>query len=324
MATAAFPLALMREDARVVVAGDHLQMPPVQAVEPPRGAERTVGSVQDYLTGRFGVERTPLLVNYRSNAEIVGYCRGLGYPASLDANFAGAGIRALLDPRSPHLRQVARAWDLPWSAAIPEALDPSRGLVALTYPDGMAGQSNEFEAALVASAVLSLRAFGSRALDGHPDDGGGHGPWDDERFFRKGIGIVTPHRAQRARVVAALCRVFPKADPALVEDAVDTVERFQGGQRHVVLISFGVGDPDVISGEERFLMGLERTNVAISRAMAKCVVVMSEEVATHIPADRAASAGAHALRGVVDEWCRSKARHPVEGREGRTLTAHWR
>jgi hypothetical protein len=31
-----------------------------------------------------------------------------------------------------------------------------------------------------------------------------------------------------------------------------------------------VADTDVISGEEEFLLQLERTNVAISRAMAKC------------------------------------------------------
>ena len=65
-----------------------------------------------------------------------------------------------------------------------------------------------------------------------------------------------------------------------------TVERFQGGQRDAIIISFGVGDPDLISDEESFLLQLERTNVAISRARAKCVLLISEDLAYHLPSDR--------------------------------------
>lgn len=49
---------------------------------------------------------------------------------------------------------------------------------------------------------------------------------------------------------------------------IDTVERFQGGERDTIIVSFGVGDTDIIEGEEEFLLQLERTNVAISRARA--------------------------------------------------------
>ena len=177
----------------------------------------------------------------------------------------------------------------------------------------------------LAAIVLQLRLRASRALEGHArQPGPGH--WDDAGFFARGIGVVTPHRAQRARVVASLLRAFPDVDPALVEGCVDTVERFQGGERHTVLISFGVGDPDVIRGEESFLLGLERTNVAISRAQAKCVVLMSEELAAHVPGDRKASAQAHALRGLVDEWPRHRLCAPVAAPGGGTLalTARWR
>ncbi|WP_425514812.1 hypothetical protein [Comamonas fluminis] len=40
-----------------------------------------------------------------------------------------------------------------------------------------------------------------------------------------------------------------------------------------MLVSFGVADIDVIGGEEAFLMQLQRTNVAVSRAMGKCIIV---------------------------------------------------
>jgi hypothetical protein len=322
MSTAAFPLALMRDDARLVIAGDHLQMPPVQSVEPPVGAEHLVGSIQTYLVRRFGVVPVPLLVNYRSNGDVVAYCRGLGYPETLRAHNADARI-VLLDPEGGADPQaLLEAAGLPRCDAFGPALDPANAIVALTYPDGVSGQANPFEAEMV---VLQLRLTASCALDGHARQPG-HGHWDDAGFFTRGIGVVTPHRAQRARVVAALVRAFPHVDPALVEGCVDTVERFQGGERHTVLISFGVGDPDVIRGEEGFLLGLERTNVAISRAQAKCIVLLSDELACHVPSDRKASASAHALRGLVDEWPRHRATAPI--RHPRpdevALTARWR
>ena len=325
MSTAAFPLALMRPDARVVIAGDHLQMPPVQAVEPPVGAEHLVGSIQTYLVKRYAVETVPLLVNYRSNADVVGYCRGLGYPETLRAHNAEARLVLLPPEGGVDPEAILTAAGLPRCAGFEAALDPANAIVAMTYPDGVSGQANPFEAELVAAIVLQLRLRASCALDGHarqPE----HGYWDDAGFFARGIGVVTPHRAQRARVVAALMRAFPSVDPGLVESCVDTVERFQGGERHTVLISFGVGDPDVIRGEEQFLLGLERTNVAISRAQAKCIVLLSEELAVHVPSDRKASAHAHALRGLVDEWPRHARIDPIvhAGPCPPALTARWR
>ena len=324
MGLVTFPLALLREDGRVVVGGDHKQMPPVQAVEPPEGAETVVGSVQSYLESRK-VLPTKLGLNYRSNEEIVSYCRGLGYPDDLRAANASASVRLLREPASAGLPALAAAAGLPWSRAFEEILAPSRGIVAVTYPDGIAGQSNSFEAEIVAAVALAMRTCNSREMDGYPRTPE-HGPWDDGGFLDHGIGVVTPHRAQKARVVAALGRAFPAMPSVGIEKSVDTVERFQGGERHSIIVSFGVGDPDVIGGEEKFLMGLERTNVAISRAMAKCVLVMSDELSSHIPVDAKASRDAHAVRGVVDAWCRNRVTFPIAGGSdpSRRVTVRWR
>ncbi len=59
------PLAALREGAQLVVAGDHMQMPPIQSLDPPKGAEHLVDSIQTYLIKRFGLDHQPLLVNYR-------------------------------------------------------------------------------------------------------------------------------------------------------------------------------------------------------------------------------------------------------------------
>jgi len=120
------------------------------------------------------------------------------------------------------------------------------------------------------------------------------------------IGIVTPHRAQRALVVRELRELFPSDPPDLIDAAVDTVEKFQGGQRHSIIVTFGVGDADVIAGEEAFLMQLERTNVAISRAMAKCIVIMPMTLAGHVPQDKKALETAHAIKDYVEEFCNTE------------------
>ena len=302
------PLSLMRENAQLVLAGDLLQMPPISKCEPPVGAEYLVGSIQNYFVTRFGVRQEELLINYRSSDEIVQYIRSLGYPAGLEAYFPQASLDFEL-PVSDHANAAQQA-GIVWSDGWEQVFDPEKRIVAITYEDGVSGQANPFEADCVVSLVHSLRATVRSQLANHGDQNT-EGLHDDDTFWRVGIGIVTPHRAQRAIIVRKLVEAFPDVEIDLIESAVDTVERFQGGERHTIIVSFGVGDPDVIAGEERFLLQLERTNVAISRAMAKCIVLLSEDVAAHIPTDRDAIETAHALKGIVDEWCKHKTASTV-------------
>src|SRR5262249_51842991 len=133
-----------------------------------------------------------------------------------------------------------------------------------------------------------------------------HAPFNSSSFWDRGVGIVTPHRAQRALVVRRLREIFPADDAQKIDAAVDTVERFQGGQRDTIIISFGVGDPDLISAEESFLLQLERTNVAISRARAKCILVISEDLAYHLPADRETILTSKAVKTYVSDFCRER------------------
>jgi superfamily I DNA and/or RNA helicase len=146
-----------------------------------------------------------------------------------------------------------------------------------------------------------LRQVVSVDVDGASKAAHHRQPTADE-FWGKCIGIVTPHRAQRALIIRELEKQFP-GEKNLIEGAVDTVERFQGGERHTILVTFGIGDTDVIGGEEAFLMQLERTNVAVSRAMAKCVIVMPKTLAAYIPEDKKAIATAFALKDYIEEFC---------------------
>jgi hypothetical protein len=295
------PLAVLKDGGRAVIAGDHLQMPPIAALEPPVGAEYLVGSIQAYLLQRpFGsaVTTCDLTENYRSHEHIVAYARGIGYPPQLSAHYPQTAVHPLAPLPGP---SAGFPPSLPYFAELSQLVAVKPAVMSLLHDDDLSSQGNEVEASLVASIVWSLRTTLSAELDGQTA-GVVHAPPNAQRFWENCVGIVTPHRAQRALVVRELTKLFP-GEAAFVDEAVDTVEKFQGGERHVIIVSFGVADADVIAGEEAFLMQLQRTNVAISRAQAKCIVVMSTTLAGHVPQDKKALLTAHAIKDYVDDFC---------------------
>ncbi|HVV53322.1 MAG TPA: AAA domain-containing protein [Polyangia bacterium] len=321
-----YPLCLMSNTAEVALFGDHLQMPPVIATQPPRGAEWLVGSIHNYLIYRHGLARQELLENYRSAVSFVEFGKRIGYPPGLRAHSEALRLHRIATgtDQPPGWKNTQ-----PWFAGLNEILHPDRRMVAVTYQDGRAGQANDFEADLVCSMVQDLYWEFSQLLDGEKDAAGNvkaaaHASHEPAEFWERGVGIVTPHRAQRALIVRRLRETFPDHDPRLIDAAVDTVERFQGGQRDTIIISFGVGDPDLISQEETFLLQLERTNVAISRARAKCILVISEDLAYHLPSDRETIETSRAVKTYVSEFCRetTQAEATVNG-EQRQLTIRW-
>ena len=322
-----FPLCLLADQSEVALFGDHLQMPPVIATQPPRNAEWLVGSIQNYLLQRHSLPMQNLLINYRSASAFVEFGRRIGYPPGLSAHSPDLRLHRLVQtPAAPEGWQNT----VPWFSGLDEILSPDRRLVAVTYEDGRAGQANSFEADLVCSMVQQLFLAFSQGLDGERDPAGNeiaatHGPYEPGVFWERGVGIVTPHRAQRALIVRRLREIFPTHDPHRIDAAVDTVERFQGGQRDTIIISFGVGDPDLISEEESFLLQLERTNVAISRARAKCVLVISEDLAYHLPADRDTILTSKAVKTYVSDFCREQLSIQVTLAPGvgRQVTLRW-
>lgn len=299
--TAISPLATLKEDARLIIAGDHLQMPPIMALEPPKGSEYLVGSIQKYLLERpfaNAITPCPLEENYRSAEDIVAYARTIGYRSTLQAAFPATTLRLLA---TVPMSSSGFPSCLPWSPLWSQILAPDKKVITLLHDDDLSSQSNAFEAKIVAALTWCLRHTVSVELDGRGPVT--HSAPTPDEFWNNCIGIVTPHRAQRALVVRKVRSLFPTDPPDLIDSAVDTVEKFQGGQRHTIIVTFGVGDADVIMGEEAFLMQLERTNVAISRAMAKCIVIMPMTLAGHVPHDKRALETAHAIKDYVDEFC---------------------
>lgn len=93
-----------------------------------------------------------------------------------------------------------------------------------------------------------------------------------------GLGVVVPHRAQRA----ALKTLFPDLAEA---GAIDTVERFQGGERDLIIVSATASDPEFVLAEARFLLNPNRLNVALSRPRKKLIVIGSSTIFRLVPPD---------------------------------------
>lgn len=280
--------------ASVVVVGDNKQMAPIHPIDPPVGAEHIVGSIYDFFfryregqRGRGGIQPTMLNVSYRSNKEIVEFVEATGYPGLRSDKPA---LRMQLASPIPPARPDGS--DLPWSPDIARILDPEEPLTAIVHSDRFSSQRNEDEASLIASLVA--------ALSGRLADETGR-LLTGAKLFDEGIGIVTPHRAQQSAVIERLRSVL-KPDPetlAAINRTVDTVERFQGQEKTVMLASFGLGDGDQIAMEEDFLYDFNRFNVIASRAKAKLVVIMSRRLADYLPRDLETLRGSWLLKHLV-------------------------
>jgi len=96
---------------------------------------------------------------------------------------------------------------------------------------------------------------------------------------------------------------------------VDTVERFQGQQRDVVIASYAMGDQEAIQNEDEFLMSLNRFNVMVSRARVKLIVFATRELVNHLSGDLDVLRDSRLLKIYVESFC-NKSRPVVLGEVG--------
>lgn len=303
-----------------VLAGDHLQLPPIHQVEPPTGQEAFVGSVYSFMLETHGVQPRPLLVNYRSNSEIVEFGYSAGYPRALKAY--SPALR--LNHTSPLPNTQPATWpaSLEFSPEWARLLDPDKPVVCVVYDDAISGQTNDFEAQSIAALIT--------ALDGNMGEPSGHiqpdgrlaavevMPYAQQHFWEKGVGVVAPHRAQGSRILDQLHRAFPTIRLQQIMSAVDTVERYQGQERDVILGSFGVGDPDTIGTEEEFLFNLNRFNVMVSRATSKVIVFATRSLLDHLAGDQDVVRHSKLLKEFAETYCDKQyaAQLPYRDRNG--------
>ena len=91
----------------------------------------------------------------------------------------------------------------------------------------------------------------------------------------KDVAVITPYRRQVRNIRASI------AD-CMGEDfempLIDTVERLQGQDVDLIIISFCVSDPVFFNRNKDFLLNPNRMNVMLSRAKKKVVLIGSKIV----------------------------------------------
>ena len=261
---AAVAIGLVADDGRLVLAGDHLQLPPIIAgtyPEAPPNEPLLHRSIFEALCPRgqsppdsAGIMR-PLLENFRMNDVLTGYAArllyGKGYRC-VDANVANQR----LDFSSP------RGLD----PLINTCLDPRYPLVVVILDGLRSARANPIEADLVAQMVLALRD-GLRNREGRLYT-------SDADFFRHGVFVVSPHHAQIAAIKAELTTARQWTAPPFV----DTVDKMQGQEADAVIVSYGIADPELALREAEFIYGMNRLNVALTRGRCKSVICLPRQL----------------------------------------------
>lgn len=98
-----------------------------------------------------------------------------------------------------------------------------------------------------------------------------------------GIAVVAPYRAQVRLIRDALRKLNVEPDSDGV--VVDTVERIQGQERDVIVVSLTTSDPAHAAQRAEFYFQPNRLNVAITRPRVKRIVIGSPRLFNARPAD---------------------------------------
>ena len=122
---------------------------------------------------------------------------------------------------------------------------------------------------------------------------------------REGIGVVVPHRAQRAALQAAVpgLTIRDEDSGVIVRSAVDTVERFQGGERTVIVVGATESERGYLLASAGFLLDPRRLNVALSRAKQKMILVAARSIFDLFSADDETFAHAQIWKNLLRRTC---------------------
>jgi superfamily I DNA and/or RNA helicase len=227
-------IPLMRTQ-RVIFAGDHQQLPPtIKSVEAARmGLSATLFEK--------GIARHPnmavmLQVQYRMHQDIMKFPSSYFYEDSLLAD----------DSVSTHLLQE--------DEQPVEFIDTAGcGYTEQQDPETLSRFNEEEASLLMRQAETLVERIGTTA-------------WLDNRFS---FGIITPYRAQ-VDFLNKLLDASAMLEPVRSMITVNTVDAFQGQERDVIAISF-VRSND--QAEVGFLSDIRRTNVAMTRARKKLIMI---------------------------------------------------
>jgi len=290
VASAAAYFLLLREDGHVILAGDHKQLGPIYGFEMRDSVQGLFDCIFSYMHETHRKDPVALDRNYRTNTEISGWPKERFYSEGYEAFFPERRLEIALPPATG---SPPDGWpeNLPWSDLFLRILDPEIPVVVISYGVHTSTLSNPFEAQMVAALALLYR----RILE---QDGNGPG---DQEFWSEHLGIVTPHRAQMSTIRNLLVDAagMPMDSPPFV----DTVDRFQGQERDLMIASYVVADRDFVAAEEAFILNPRRFNVTLNRARSKFIMFVSDAILQHLPADADVARDAAHLQLFAENYC---------------------
>ncbi len=224
---------------RLVLAGDHRQLPPT--IKSGAAAKGGLGKTLMETLAQEKPECVSLLnVQYRMNEAIARFSSEMFYGGRLESA-PGVKSRGILD------------YDTPVSWIDSSAVDSKEEFVGDTY-----GRINRAEAALTLDTLKKyIAGIGKERLLVENTD----------------IGVISPYKAQ----VQLLRRMFGRdafLRPFRNSITVNTVDGFQGQERDIIIISLVRANED---GSIGFLSDIRRMNVAITRARMKLFILGNAE-----------------------------------------------
>ena len=234
--------AILKAD-RVVMSGDHQQLPPtVKSVDAMKGG--LANTLMQKLVALHPRCVTLLTTQYRMNEDIMSFSSRWFYHGRLQAA-----------PEVAHRQVSPLDTPLTW-------LDTSENLEHSELRTKTSSITNAQEARLVIHTLRDyIEMISPQKIESERID----------------FGIITPYRGQ-ARLLRRLLKMQHYFRKLKRHITVGTVDGFQGQERDVIVISLVRDNAD---GSIGFLRDLRRMNVAMTRARMKLIIVGNAETLGH-------------------------------------------
>ena len=290
----------MKRASRVILAGDHCQLPPtVKSIAALRaGLGKTL---MERIAENKPEVVTLLKIQYRMNDEIMRFSSDWFYGGKVESA-PQIKYRSVLDYDHPitwidtsnEENQITiEGEDAPEdSASASSSVSAANQNSDLNFKEQFVGESfgrinkAEAELTLLTLAEYFTKLSKRRVLEERID-----------------VGIISPYRAQ-VQYLKKLIKKYEFFKPYRRLISVNTVDGFQGQERDVILISLVRSNDE---GQIGFLKDLRRMNVAMTRARMKLIILGNKDTMTKHPFYKKLWEYVEAINNY--ECCPSKSRH---------------
>lgn len=246
---------LLSPEGQIMLSGDHRQLAPIVAHNWEEEDRYPVTVYQPYVSAYEAVrgikvrrqvsDEQIVLSSLTFTFRLPDVVRHLISPIYQRDNIQLEGMAR--EAEAPQLINSASPWSAIWA-------DTER-LHLVVHDDQFSVKANPLEVAIIEEILDSKDTHRPRS-----------------------VVVMTPHRAQRSLLTQRLDRRKEIL-------RIDTVEKMQGGECPVVIVSATASDTAAITKNASFILDLNRANVAFSRTQERLIVVCARSLLDNVPAD---------------------------------------